>query len=124
MASIRTASARLCVHVRLQCHIGVALEDLSWRNQLVTVLRTRALVGYHGSGLGGASLWLTNGAAVLEFLPPGCWWCAFASGVARPNCTRGKSLRAPSKDRGITWLLSTTAETPEALTEREEVTTP
>ena len=31
------------------------------------------LVGSHGSGVGAAMLWLPSAAAVLEFMPRGCW---------------------------------------------------
>lgn len=110
-AELSRAASNVCRRAGLRCELNVALEDLDWRGQLVMALRSHALIGYHGSGLGAASLWLPHGAVVLEFLPPGCWWCAFALGVARSNCSRLAAAQPPHR---LLWLLSSTAGTPVA----------
>ncbi|CAE8652953.1 unnamed protein product [Polarella glacialis] len=120
-AAARAAAAKLCVKARLACLLGVYLEDWSWRQQLSTFLGSKALVGSHGSGLGAAALWLPPGAAVLELAPPSCWWCEFAMSVTRPNCSlrSTRHLRPGPKawrqDGRLTWILSTTADTPPAV---------
>ncbi|CAJ1404812.1 unnamed protein product [Effrenium voratum] len=101
----QAAVTQVCKQSRLSCR-DLALEDLSWARQLLLLRRTKALVGSHGSGVGAAMLWLPSAAAVLEFMPRGCWWCAFAVGAALPNCT--------SRRAQLTLVISTTADTPPA----------
>lgn len=130
VATLYAAAGRLCALAGLTCMLGVALEDLSWREQLLTARRTEALVGYHGSGIGASALWMPAGSTVLEFTPPRCWWCAFASGTTRQNCSAGTAPRtrhafnvgrAHTTPLRITWLLSTTADTPNAVLQGEGV---
>eukprot|EP00913_Durusdinium_trenchii_P020563 g19315.t1 len=99
---------QVCVESQLSCHLDVALEQLTWADQLQLLLRSHALVAYHGSGVGAALFWLPFGAVVLEFMPFGCWWCAFAVDAAQPNCSGGSAVSA------VTWLMSTTSEAPRA----------
>lgn len=83
----------MCRLSHLRCH-DLALEAIPWHRQLQLLTRSRALVAYHGAGVGAGLFWLPPRAVVLEFMPKGCWWCVFARAA---------------ENRSISWFISTDA---------------
>jgi len=78
---------------------NVEFDYMPWYKQLSHMVRTNALIAFHGAAAGVHEVWMPSGSVIVEFQPVGAWSCTTA------YCTTAQ------RKRDMLYVLSTTSAT-------------